>query len=42
MSQAGNLLVAVGIWRFLKAVAFDPIDVVYTAGSYFQELVDLS
>lgn len=42
LSQAGNLLVAVGIWRFLKAVAFDPIDVVYTAGSYFQELVDLS
>lgn len=42
IGQAGNLLLAVGVWRFLKAVAFDPVDVIYGAGSYLQELVDLA
>ncbi|CAN8002803.1 unnamed protein product [Ixodes pacificus] len=40
VSKAGNVLLMLGAWRFIKAVAFDPVDVVYNVGSYFQELVD--
>lgn len=40
MSKAGNMLLMLGAWRFIKAVAFDPVDIVYNMGSYFQEFVD--
>ncbi|KAM7293388.1 fatty acyl-CoA reductase 1 [Ixodes scapularis] len=40
VSKAGNMLLMLGAWRFIKAVAFDPVDIVYNMGSYFQEFVD--
>ncbi|CAN7998460.1 unnamed protein product [Ixodes hexagonus] len=42
VSKVSNLVLMLGAWRFIKAVAFDPVDIVYDMGSFFQGLVEMS
>lgn len=40
VNKVSSLLLILGAWRVLKMVSLDPIDMIYTASSYVQELVD--
>ncbi|XP_077518786.1 putative fatty acyl-CoA reductase CG5065 isoform X1 [Amblyomma americanum] len=40
VSKVSSLILILGAWRVLKMISLDPIDMVYTASSFIQELVD--